>query len=326
MRNVRDFFATIRSKLIRIVLGRELFLKLTEPQNNSVLDAQIRTTPRATLTSVAISLVEHCNLKCWGCDHCAPLAEPEFLTPLEFERDMERLAQLTGGIIGVIKLLGGEPLLHDEIGVFTEITRRFFPESRIEIVTNALLLAKKQDSFWDNCHKNTVSIVATKYPLNINWEKIKSKAQEKNVEFCFYGDSGTVQKSSSHIPFDTSGVQDTAANFMRCFHANNCRELHHGRLYTCTVAPHARHFNKSFNKNLRESAEDSIDIYNAVSIKEIMEFLARPIPFCRYCNVSARSFDHPWRRSEKNICEWTLLPPINSCDKEAIPAQNPACF
>jgi organic radical activating enzyme len=275
-------------------------------RSDRLFNALIRTSPKATLTSVVISLVEHCNLRCRGCDHCAPLAEETFLDVKVFEKDMHRLAELSGGDVGVIKLMGGEPLLHPDIHNFTKIARRYFQESRIEITTNGILLIKQQDSFWENCHNNNITIVATKYPLKIKWDVIKDKAKSHKVLFEYYGNSEKELKTSYHIPFDINGTRDTAENFVQCFHANNCRELYHGRLYTCTVLPHAKHFVRVFDIKLNECSADSIDIYDAKNMTEILEFLAKPIPFCRYCNVPARTWGHLWQQSKKEIEEWTV--------------------
>jgi len=274
---------------------------------NKLFNALVRTTPKASLTTVVISLVEHCNLNCWGCDHCAPLAEKFFLDVNDFKKDIARLAQLSGSEnVGTIKLMGGEPLLHPDILEFATIARKYFPESRIEITTNGILLLKQKNSFWENCHENNITIVATKYPIEINWDKITDKARSKQVAFEYYGTSETVLKTSNHVPFDLSGTRDTTINFMQCNHANYCRELYHGRLYTCTVIPHVKHFNKAFNKELAECEADSVDIYSVDGMKEILEYLSKPIPFCRYCNVLARTWGHPWQQSKKDIAEWSL--------------------
>ena len=50
---------------------------------------------------------------------------------------------------------------------------------------------------------------------------------------------------------------------------------------------------------------DYIDIYKAKSIQEILAFLAKPIPFCKYCNVKGRTFGHERGISKKEIEEWT---------------------
>jgi hypothetical protein len=321
----RRVLAKIRQKILRLLLGNELFNTLFTLQKNSVIfeerlnsglhvvtwhgdrlfTAMVKTTPKAALARVAVSLVEHCNLKCWGCDHLAPLAEEEFLDAEEFKNDMKRLADLMVGV-SIINLLGGEPLLHPDIEKYIKIAREYFPHSVIRITTNGLLLHKQSDSFWDICRNNNIVIVVTKYPIDINWDKLSDKIKSKNVQFEYFGDTGAVLKTSYHIPFDVAGKQDTANNFLQCFHANDCVELYHGRLYTCTIVPHEKHFNKAFGYNMTECEKDSISIYEASSSEEILNHLAKPLPFCRYCNVQGRTFNHPWQQSKKDLSEWMI--------------------
>jgi hypothetical protein len=337
---MRKFFGKIRKKVLRLLLGREIYKRITHSEtditldlledkldtlnktlskqgkslqtaknkNDKLFDALVKITPKAALTNFVVSLVEHCNLKCWGCDHLSPLAEESFLDVKEFERDMERLAELTAGTgVGQINLMGGEPLLHPEVEEFAKITRKFFPETRVQITTNGLLLKKQPDSFWKTCRENNIIVVATKYPINIDWDFVKNKADSEHVVFEFYNKTGEISKTSYHIPFDVSGSQDTGRNFLKCFHVNYCHELYHGRLYVCTIVPHAKHFNKAFNTNMTECEMDSVDIYKASNITEILNHFAKPLPFCRYCNVEDRTFQHPWSQSKKEISEWVKM-------------------
>ena len=89
-------------------------------------------------------------------------------------------------------------------------------------------------------------------------------------------------------------------------HANSFCFLSKGKLFTCTVAPNIRHFNKFFNKNIPITDADYIDIYEAQNKEEVMLFLSRPIPLCKYCYVKKRTSGHPWQRSKKDIKEWTV--------------------
>ena len=312
VRSVRGSVQSVNEQVQSVKNNEQSSIKLIQKsvndQGNKQFNALIRITPKASLTTVVISLVEHCNLNCWGCDHYAPLAEKNFLDVEEFEKDIKRLAELSEcKEVGTIKLMGGEPLLHPDIMEFTRIAREYFPESRIEITTNGILLNKMKGIFWKNCHENNIIIVATKYPLEIKWDIIKDKAKSEQVLLEYYSTTETVLKTSYHIPFDLTGTRDTTINFTQCFHANNCRELYHGRLYTCTIIPHAKHFNKVFNKKLIECDADSIDIHNVNSMKEVLEHLSKPIPFCRYCDVLARTFGHQWQNSKKDIAEWTIV-------------------
>ena len=272
---------------------------------NQIMLALKRRTPQPELKSIAVHLVDHCNLRCCGCDHFAPLAQKRFEETDVFEKDIKRFAELSGAKLGTLKLMGGEPLLHPQLTDFMQISRHYLPDTRIEVVTNAILLNLQKESFWNACKEYNIVIVPTKYPLKTNYEKAEKTAESYGVKLEYYGNTNSVLKTSYHIPLDLEGRQDAVNNFLNCFHANNCVFLKQGKLYTCTVAPNINQFNKFFNKDIPLSERDGIDIHKAQNIDDILEFLSKPIPFCRYCNVNGRTFGHPWCVSKKEIEEWT---------------------
>ncbi|HLZ19195.1 MAG TPA: radical SAM protein [Smithellaceae bacterium] len=267
--------------------------------------AESKLTPRK-IRSFNAPLVEHCNLRCRGCDHFAPLANPVFADLNIFERDFARLSELLDGDIERIGLMGGEPLLHPQAACFFPIARKYFPKTRIRMVSNGVLLLKQKVDFWRACADNNIIVEVTKYPLRLKYNKMKEVCAAQGVTFEFREDTGAVEKKSYHIPLDLQGRQNERKNFQKCFHANVTISLKEGRLYTCTAVPNIRHFNEFFHLNLPATDQDSIDIHKAKSAREIFEFLCQPIPFCRFCLVEKRTFGHPWRRSRKDIKEWTL--------------------
>jgi hypothetical protein len=287
------------------ILKRVPHLKhfLTRLRNAEYVETRFTTKP---IINFGVHLAEHCNLKCWGCDHFAPLAEPELADVDVFAKDFARLSELVGGEAVTIALLGGEPLLHPRTQDFLYIARKHFPKTRIRVVTNGVLLLNQKDDFWKACRQNGIVIDVTKYPINLDFDKMKAVADIHGVTVKFYGNSGTFQKTSYHIPLDLEGTQNGPGNFTKCFHAISCALLSKGRLYTCPMAPSIGHFNKYFDTTLPISAEDSIDIYRAKNAREIFDYLNKPIPFCRYCLVDKRTFGHPWKRSGKDIKEWTV--------------------
>lgn len=260
--------------------------------------------PRAEL-SFEVALAEHCDLNCVGCDHFSPLAEPEFADYEELKRDFERLSSLFHGRAKEVHLLGGEPLLHPNLVKFLKMARESFPDAVIDITTNGLRLLNQPEEFWLACKENRISIRPTKYPVPLDFEKMEKRAIDYGVDYRYFDNTGTVLKTMALGKLDLNGLQDGSRNFLLCHRANTCVYLQRGRLYTCTVAPTARHFNKFFGENLKELPEDSIDIYQTNSAQEILQFLSRPIPFCRYCMVEKMRWNQPWRQSERAIEEWT---------------------
>jgi hypothetical protein len=66
----------------------------------------------------------------------------------------------------------------------------------------------------------------------------------------------------------------------------------------------AKHFNKAFNQNLEIMDEDSLDIFMDISSRDVLEFLASPVPFCRYCNKDKTKLGQRWAVSKRVIGEW----------------------
>jgi uncharacterized radical SAM superfamily Fe-S cluster-containing enzyme len=194
---------------------------------------------RKTL-QIQVHLVEHCNLNCKYCAHFSPLADEEYVAIESFEKDFKRLADLTGGKLDKIALLGGEPLLHPRITSLFDISRKCFPHVLITCNTNGILLIKQNDEFWNNCKKNNIEIVITKYPIRLNMNELEAKANKYDVALRYFDET---IKSMQKIPLDMNG-NNAEYNYSKCQQANWCITLKNGKLFTCATIPYIYNFNK----------------------------------------------------------------------------------
>lgn len=258
-----------------------------------------------TLEQVEINLTSHCNLNCQMCDHFSPIAKKEFADIDIVSRDLKRLAELTNANLKRLLLLGGEPLLNPNINSFIEIARKYFPNTDVIVFTNCILLDKMSEDFWQACKEYNATITYTKYPIKLDFEKLKTKADYYGVKFEVAGYQEEKIKTSWKFPLDLSGKQDKLYNYINCIHATKCLNLENGKMYTCTVAPNIRHFNEYFNKQIPLTEEDGVDIFKVSNLKELIRRLHKPIPFCKYCNIDGRLEDLPFKISKKSIEEWT---------------------
>ncbi|MDR0600667.1 MAG: radical SAM protein [Treponema sp.] len=285
---------------------------------------QEKLTPRTKENFILeVNLADHCNLNCQMCDHFSPLAEKHFLDPRTFIQDMGRLADLTDNTAGVIKILGGEPLLNPDTPDFLIAARGLFPQSRILLYTNGLLLAewetKHKANLWEICRRFNARIMVTTYPINFDYAKIDALAVKHKTPYsrfveesendldkntALYNVLGEREKKSVHHPLSPAG-NVPVHEFIDCYHFNRCITLSGGKLYTCPIIPYAKYFSAFFDKPLKTRGNDFIDIYAARDFEEIAEFLSRPVPFCRYCKVSSRKGGVDFRLSKKAIEEWT---------------------
>lgn len=267
-------------------------------------DRIVRTTPRKKI-QFEVNLADHCNLNCKCCNHFSTLAQAGFADYDTFSRDFKRLSELFDGVSDRIYLLGGEPLLTPNLDKYLIVARESFTESEIGIITNGLLLKFMDDKFWSTCRDYKIKIIPTKYPINLDYDEMQAIAKRNKVQYEYFSNTDDY-KYVYHYPLDLEGNQDFQKSFYNCIHSNDCISLKNGKLYTCPIIPHVEHFNNYFNKKVNVNSKDYIDIYAAKNGQEILEFLSKPVKFCRYCNVSQRTYDHKWGTSKKNIKEWTL--------------------
>lgn len=262
-----------------------------------------RISPRTKLR-FEVDLVGHCNMACASCAHFSPLCKEDFADFTQIKLDFERLSELFEGEVEYIHLLGGEPLLHPQIAEFATMARKNFPKGRIEIVTNGILLPSLDQFFWESCRNNKITISVTRYPTSFAYEELPALAALHGVDFQFYNKSGKETVTFNKLKLSLMGDQDPDRNFLNCYLANDCIFLKNGRLYPCSIISHIPYFNDYFNQNLPVTNKDSIDIYVAQTKKEILDFLAQPIPFCAYCDIAGRDHSLPWRPTDRDISEW----------------------
>lgn len=247
-----------------------------------------------------VHITEHCNLDCKQCTHFSPLAEEEFADINSYKKDCGRLSELFGGEMSYIRLMGGEPLLHPQVTEFMRITRELFPIGKVALVTNGLLLPSMPEDFWEACKEYDVTIKPTYYPINFDYDALGKIALRKGVKFL---PNRFANKEHIKIPI---GLFDANAriNFLNC-DVGSCTTLKDGKMYPCPTVAHAPHLKKYFNLDMHLSEKNGVDIYSVKSGDELLEKLAKPIPFCRYCDVEHRYYmKYEWGVTKKDRYEW----------------------
>ncbi len=262
-----------------------------------------RLSPQKLLTRLEVDITHHCNLNCAGCSAFSPLIADPLIADFDaFKRDMKRLSCLLDGRLSVLHLMGGEPLLHPQIGDFAQCARTYFPDTAIRIVSNGILLAEMPDAFWAICRESRIIISVTRYPIKLNYAIVSAIAESHGVDFEFF--STAVDKTTMNIAFDPSGKQNPCESFTNCNMANFCVRLRNGKLSTCSLVLNIEFFNNAFGTSMHPCPDDYIDIHTVQTGRDILDFLSKPIPFCRFCAVQSRTYDNPWRISSRDINEW----------------------
>lgn len=257
------------------------------------------------LEYMVLNILDHCNLKCKGCDHFACVADTYFVSTEKIYMDLKRMNELFHGEgIMQIAVMGGEPLLHPELLEILKIVRQFFPKTVIRLTTNGLLLLKQNDDFWKTCRDNNVTIVNTKYPILLDYVAMQEKAEKENVKFRFFeGTEDDIVKKSFKKIINIDGNSNINESFEKCHISNYGNFLMEGKFYGCPFSCQSyRIFNKKYDMNLQMKEDDYLDIYKIQKKEEIFEFAAKPRSYCRYCNGVSPEFD--WTQSKFKIEEW----------------------
>jgi MoaA/NifB/PqqE/SkfB family radical SAM enzyme len=301
--NVDVILRGIRNNIVKIFPENSLLFKQI-----SLAGLKIKAKKHhAPLTSMVMGVyaVQHCNLNCKCCTAFSPIAEKSFLNIESYKNDMAKLAELTGNRLSSFYVTGGEPLLHPQITEIFSIARKYFPETEIYFMTNGLLLLKMSEEFWGNLNRNSITINLSRYPIQINVDKIRDRAKSYNIRFDYVGGSDVPVKSMWKYPLDIDGKQPLKRSYNICSQINRCVTMKDGLIYPCNTIAGIEHFNKYFNENLKVTADDVLELHNVKDINEIYEFLYTPKPFCKYCNRQGVEFGIKYGNSKKDIREWT---------------------
>lgn len=242
-------------------------------------------------------VTDHCNLNCKGCTHFSNISPQRFIDPEDYRRQMSRLTHVFSDITEIF-LLGGEPLLHPQLESFIETTRAAYPHSRINVMTNGVLVPRMRDSFWEAMRAADAWLLCDDYPAGPSKEEIDALALQHhaNIEWT------DPREEFYKLPIDLTGSQDAAASFRQCRGVMNCPVLRDGRLYPCAYTAFIDIFQERFDvAGIEAGSADSISIEEKPY--DIMRFLTEPVPWCRHCDFEHREF-YEWARSERTIDEW----------------------
>jgi hypothetical protein len=248
------------------------------------------------LAYIETHLVDHCNLNCKGCYHFSPLSKKNFIVFNTFKKDFQRLRTLFDDI-KMIRLMGGEPLLHPDLQQFLECARYNFPNSTICLVTNGILLNNQKDAFWKTCNRNNIVIQVTSYPIKLNIDSVKEKTERFQARLEL---SSLITHFGKNI--NANGDSDPTLSFRNCRLRFNCPNLRDGNVYLCWFTPLVHIFSDFFKKRINIEKSDYINIHEDISAYDIFEFLRHPTPMCKWC-----LYDWPydgWEISKKSIIEW----------------------
>ena len=233
---------------------------------------------RVQTRSLEVHIVDHCNLRCWGCCSLSPYLPRWCIDPAELERDLQRARRFVAPHF--LKLVGGEPTLHPALDDCLAIARRVVIAPVVSVTTNGLLLPRTSERFWELAQALTISL----YPVpplpedTISW--IKRRAEERGIPINW-------KRQDEFVDMDHHGPRDEAEATQRiydhCWLRNRCHIVSKGRFFTCTRPPHFETLHGAGSGFL----DDGIALEDKPDMAErLRTYLQRPAPLkaCARCN------------------------------------------
>ncbi len=258
------------------------------------------------LQHAEVHLAEHCNLNCKYCCHFSCIAEKKLYDFEQYKKDMRQLAKVTKKRIRSFYFLGGEPLLHPQVNDFMDFTRKILPFTLLALVTNGVLLKQMPESFWKSMQKNEIYLFMSYYPIEVDYKYIDKKTKEYNILGFQIPEEENMIKYFSKSNLSQKGERDIEKAYMSCEAKAGCSNYVDGKLYPCHMPAYIHHLNKRFGTKFKVGETDYIDIYKTKNLAEILDFLANPMPFCRYCGQEFFNLV-PWENSmEHTLDEWVI--------------------
>lgn len=250
--------------------------------------------------SIDLPIIDKCNIGCECCSHYAPLAHDAQPVDLaDLAASVTLLSEKCRSAINQVNILGGEPLLHDNLPEIIRMVHGNFPWAIRFVVSNMLLFGLRKDKLLPVMKETETWFGYSEYWCNGNAIQ-HAIQQSEGVPIVRFGDSPAAfhKVLKSETPdFETSGKRNCAES--------SCLTLIGNRVYLCSSTPYLNYLNNAFGTNLHPGKFDYIELDDVERAAEILLFAVLPHPFCRHCNMKNAEQLVPGR-SSRSRAEWLM--------------------
>jgi organic radical activating enzyme len=231
-----------------------------------------------------INVVEHCNLRCRACAHLSPVLPKHFVDPGALCSDLTALSKSYR--VNVLKILGGEPLLHPDLPDILLAARTSQIADTLEIWTNGLLLPRMGPRVWEAVDSIRISLYPGRALKPDKLDACADLARQHNVSLRYKHYQAFQESYSEQGTDDPELVQKI---YTTCNHAHRwrCHTVADGWFFKCVQS--------YMIPKGTELGQQAISA-NGIRIDDSLEFRDRllayltspePLPSCRNCLGSA---------------------------------------
>lgn len=254
--------------------------------------------------SIEIIASELCNLRCAGCSHGSVVAHRPPRDRTKLEEDVRILAQAYSA--DSLRVLGGEPLLRNDLEPVLKMLRKIGIAKRVVLVTNGILLHRVPGSVLRLADEVNLSL----FPTSVERLDVADLLHRATKE----GWQLTITRFDRfRVPFSQKPSLDVALtqrvyNTCQLAHVWHCHTVQEGRFYKC---PQATYLGEVHGLPVDDL---SLDLRTCENLSErIEEFLdnRHPLSACAFC-AGAAGIIQPHQLTPRN--EWVQGLPLENLD------------
>lgn len=223
---------------------------------------------------VELHISDKCNLNCRACAHFSPLYT-DINADLSVKLNDIRLILKKFSTIAMIKILGGEPLLNEELDRYVVELRKMLPNTFINIVTNGILIPQLSDKTLEAIRNSNVVISITEYnPTVALMSKILDKLKQHNI---LYNVFPNVHRQKFNKPLS---INSNSKHPRLCI-SEGCITVADGLVTRCPTLMYVNKVNDRFGTHF--PTDGMIRLDNDMTGEQILEELKKEVPLCKHC-------------------------------------------
>lgn len=265
---------------------------------------------KALIGYLETHLFNECNLNCKGCTHFSNIDDSSFMDIKKYEKNISKLSKLFN--INTFRLMGGEPLLNENLGEYIKVTRRYFPNSNIDIATNGLLICGMNENLIKVIKDNNIVLKISLYlPIQKIKDKIEKFLNDKEISH-FYG-NGCKQVDNELLIRDFHKCLTLKKQFNPVYNSNNCfaKEcwfLKDTLIAKCATPLQINILNDKYNTKFVVEENDYIDIskMKKSSWKDIEKLLSS-MNFCSYCSPKEEIYRWEIKNMNQQLSDYIIV-------------------
>lgn len=237
-----------------------------------------------------VNIVEHCNLRCRSCSHLSPVLPKHFVDPDAVGSALTALAKSYHA--NVLKILGGEPLLHPNLLEIMMAARESQVADKLEIWTNGLLLPRMQRRVWQVADSVRISLYPGRSLRQDQLDNCVDLARRHNVPIRYKHYQAFQESYSEH---GTDDLELVKRIYTTCNSAHRwrCHTVADGWFFKCAQS---YMIPKGMSLGSQATYRNGIQIEDSPAFRDrLLSYLTspEPLPSCRNCLGSAgRYIEH----------------------------------